>query len=144
VLINIPCLALFGLERETRNRVGCYESRSVTPNMERIVNMILYRPCIVINCIKSPRICTFSYVFILKFNSYMFRTDTPFIIRSLRVPVHTPYERPLARDVQTAVYTVICKLLMMNCVSVRYMYSANFRINTYEKVHLVGLFIQPR
>ena len=31
---------------------------------------------------------------------------------------------------------------MMNGVSVRNMYSADFRINTYEKVHPAGLFIQ--
>ena len=31
---------------------------------------------------------------------------------------------------------------MMNGVSFRNMQSANFRINTYEKVHQVGLFIQ--
>ena len=34
------------------------------------------------------------------------------------------------------------KLLMMNGVTFRNMQSANFRINTYEKVHLLGLFIQ--
>ena len=44
--------------------------------------------------------------------------------------------------VQTAAYTVTRKLLMMNGVYVRNMQSANFRINTHEKVHLVGLFIQ--
>ena len=38
--------------------------------------------------------------------------------------------------------TVICRLLMMNVVFVRNMYSASFRINTYEKVHPVGPFIQ--
>ena len=37
---------------------------------------------------------------------------------------------------------MIHKLLMMNGVSVQNMYRANFRINTYGKVHLVGLFIQ--
>ena len=31
---------------------------------------------------------------------------------------------------------------MTNGVSVRNLQSTNFRINTYEKVHLVGLFIQ--
>ena len=31
---------------------------------------------------------------------------------------------------------------MMNRVSIRKMQNENFRINTYEKVHLVGLFIQ--
>ena len=92
--------------------------------------------------IKSPTRCTFSYVFILKFKLYMFRTDTPFISTSLRITVHTTYEWPLAWYVQTAVCTVIRKLLMMNGVSFRNMYSANFRINTYEKVHLVGLFIR--
>ena len=30
----------------------------------------------------------FSYVFILKFALYMFRTDTPFIIRSLCITVY--------------------------------------------------------
>ena len=44
--------------------------------------------------------------------------------------------------VQTAAYAVIHRLLMMNVVFVRNMWSANFRINTYEKVYLVGLFIQ--
>jgi hypothetical protein len=37
---------------------------------------------------------------------------------------------------------VVLKLLMMDGVSLRNMQSANFRINTYENVHLVGLFIQ--
>ena len=40
----------------------------------------------------------------------------------------------------TAAYTVKCELRMMNGVSVRSMQS--FKINTYEKVHLVGLFIK--
>ena len=31
---------------------------------------------------------------------------------------------------------------MMNGVSVRNMYTTSFRINTYENVHLVGLFTQ--
>ena len=97
-------------------------------------NLVLYRPCIVINCIKSPTGCTFSCVFILKFTLCMFRTDTPFIVGSLRVTVYAA----------VCAYTVTRKLLMMSGVSVRNMQSVNFRINTYEKVHLVRLFIQKR
>ena len=51
-------------------------------------NLILYRRCIAINCIKSPTRCNFSYVFILQFALYMFRADTPFIISSLHIAVH--------------------------------------------------------
>ena len=39
-------------------------------------------------CINSPTRRIFSYVFILKFSLCMFRTDTPFIIRSLRITVY--------------------------------------------------------
>ena len=39
-------------------------------------------------CINSPTRCNFSCVFILKFALYMLRTDTPFIIRSLRITVY--------------------------------------------------------
>ena len=38
--------------------------------------------------IKSPTKLTFSCVFILKFALHMFRTDTPFIVSSLRITVH--------------------------------------------------------
>ena len=54
----------------------------------RLFILILYRPCIVINCIKSLKRCTSSYVFILKFALYMFRKDTPFVISSLRITVY--------------------------------------------------------
>ena len=40
------------------------------------------------NCIKNPTRYNFSYVFILRFVLYMFRKDTQFIIRSLRITVY--------------------------------------------------------
>ena len=46
-----------------------------------------YKPHQCIVCIKSPTRCIFSYVFILKFVFYTFRTDTPFIVRRLRITV---------------------------------------------------------
>ena len=48
---------------------------------------ILYRLCIVINCIMSPARYRFLYVFVPKFVLYLFRMDTPFIIRGLSIAV---------------------------------------------------------
>ncbi len=42
------------------------------------------------------------------------------------------------------IYSKICTLDVSNIVYVRDMQSANFTINTYEKAHPVGLFMQSR
>ena len=42
------------------------------------------------------------------------------------------------------IYSKICTLHVSNIVYVRDMQSAYFRINTYEKAHPVGLFMQSR
>ena len=39
--------------------------------------------------VKRPTRCTFSYVFILKFALYMFRTNSAFIIRSSHITLYT-------------------------------------------------------
>ena len=50
--------------------------------MHLLLNFILYRPCIVTNCIKRPTRRTFTYSFVPKlFSLCMFRTYTVFIIR---------------------------------------------------------------
>ena len=62
-------------------------------------------------CIQRPTRCTFFMCVYTKIILYMFRTDTPFIVRSLRIAVY----------VAVCTYTAIRKLLTMNGVSVRNM-----------------------
>ena len=95
--------------------------------------LILYRPCTVINCIKSPTRCTFSYVFIVKFALYV---SNGYTVYHQQLTYHCIYSclyiclpdceaeqlvTVRLAYVQTAVCTVTRKLMMINGVSVRNM-----------------------
>ena len=42
-----------------------YRQSELVKGSKGKIHLIKYRPCIVINCIRNPTVCTFSYVFIL-------------------------------------------------------------------------------